>query len=63
MKLIKRGIADKVLIGESDTIPYATRLQEDKSSLVFGVKESMWISAILGKRTSELIGEIKSVFL
>jgi len=62
MKLIKRGIADKVLIGESDTIPYATRLQEDKSSLVFGVKESMWISAIPGKRTSELIGEIKDVF-
>ena len=62
MKLKERGIADKVLIAESDTIPYATRLQEDKSSLVFGVKESMWISAIPGKRTSELIEGLKNVF-
>lgn len=62
MKLKKRGIADKVLIGESDTIPYATRLQDDKSSLVFGIKESMWISAIPGNRTSDLIREIKDVF-
>ncbi|MDD4320784.1 MAG: NAD/NADP octopine/nopaline dehydrogenase family protein [Acidaminococcaceae bacterium] len=62
MKLKKRGIADKVLIGESDTIPYATRLQEDKSSLVFGIKESMWISAIPGNRTRELVEAIGDVF-
>ena len=55
MRLKKRGIAKDVLIGESDTIPYATRIQPDGSSLVFGLKECMWMSAMPGDRTQELI--------
>ena len=61
-KLKKRGIACDVLIGESDTIPYATRLMPDKSSFVFGLKECMWISAIPGNRTQELIDGITDAF-
>ena len=62
MRLKKRGVADDVLIGESDTIPYATRLQPDKSCLVFGLKPNMWISAIPAKKTEELIASLEPAF-
>jgi len=58
MRLRKRGVEKDVLIGESDTIPYATRIQPDGSSLVFGLKECMWMSAMPGDRTQELIGRV-----
>ena len=62
IRLKKRGIADDVLLGESDTIPYATRLQPDKSSLVFGLKDSMWVSAIPACSTDDLIRGLAAGF-
>lgn len=61
-RLKKRGIADDVLIGESDTIPYAARLQPDKSCLIFGLKDSVWISAIPATKTEKLIEALEPSF-
>lgn len=61
-RLKKRGMTGKIWLGETDTLPYATRLLPDKSSLVYGLKEGLWISAMPGHKTKELIREISGAF-
>lgn len=56
-----RGLEDKVTIGESDTIPYATRLSEDKICNIFGVKWSIWASAIPSHKTNMLLKKLEGV--
>ena len=62
MKLSERGMTHGILIGESDTIPYAARIQPDGSSLVFGLKETVYISAIPAQRTEDLIAKLLPAF-
>ena len=60
-RLKKLGVADKVIIGESDTIPYATRLTADKTSDIFGIKSTMSASAMPASKTSVMIKKLKHV--
>lgn len=60
-KLKKRGLEDKVIIGESDTIPYATRLNNDKSCNIFGVKESMWASSVPYRNTKKMVEKLDGI--
>lgn len=60
-KLKANGNADGVLIGEADTIPYATRLKADKTCDVFGVKGSMSMSAIPNGNIEILREKLQSV--
>lgn len=62
MRLKARGIEEKVLLGESDTIPYAARMMPDHSCLVFGLKDCMSISAIPAVKTNRLIEKLKPAF-
>ncbi len=61
-KLKSRGIEKDVLLGEADTIPYAVRLEKDKSCNVWGIKGTVWVSAVPGKNTARLIEEITPGF-
>ncbi|MDL2263612.1 NAD/NADP octopine/nopaline dehydrogenase family protein [Synergistaceae bacterium OttesenSCG-928-I11] len=61
-RLAARGLENDVLVGECDTIPYATRIQPDGTSLVFGLKDFMYIAAIPAARTDELIRRLAPVF-
>lgn len=61
-RLRRRGMEGDVLVGECDTIPYATRIQPDGSSLVFGLKDFMYIAAIPATRTGELIERLRPAF-
>lgn len=60
-RLKANGNAHGVLIGEADTIPYAARLNADKSCNVFGVKGSMSMSAIPAGDIEKLREKLQSV--
>lgn len=60
-RLKKRGVVDDIIIGESDTIPFATRLDADKKCHVFGVKKKFYCAAVPSSKTTQLINRMRSV--
>ena len=56
-----RGLENQILIGESDTIPYAARLDKNKSCNIFGVKGSVWASAVPASATDRLLQKIEGI--
>lgn len=60
-KLVKRGIANDVILGEGDTIPFATRLTSEKHCNIFGVKPCFWCSAIPATQTNVLRKNLEGV--
>lgn len=61
LRMRARGQERNILIGESDTIPYAARLNADKSCNIFGVKGSVWASAVPSSATDRLLEKLEGI--
>ena len=61
LRMKARGLENQILIGESDTIPYAARLDNNTSCNIFGVKGSVWASAVPASATDRLLQKIEGI--
>ncbi|HHU50255.1 MAG TPA: NADP transhydrogenase subunit alpha [Firmicutes bacterium] len=58
----KMGVTADVLIGEAQTLLYASRSINPAQVQIFGLKNTIPVSALPGQRTAELVTKLRSVF-